>query len=213
MSETRIRILIVDDHLLVREGVARLVSGEPDFQVVGQCSTVQEGLDLLTCTEVDIVLLDIDLGEDRGSGLLLEARMAGFTGRFLAVTAGASPSETAELLRLGAAGVFLKHSPPQELANSIRAVMRGESWVDPNFSVSTGHEEGGQGAVPRKLTRREQLVLRGVMEGMANKQIAANLYLSESSVKGTLQQLFEKTGVRTRSQLVRIALERYLDQI
>jgi len=209
-----VRILLVDDHLLFREGVVRLLNSEPGFEVAGHCSSVDEAIDALSRSSVDIILLDIDLGERRGSELLVRAREAGFRGRFLVVTAGVGVEEGSELLRMGAGGIFLKHSPPGELAESIRAVLRGDTWIDPHFSGLEEDKTASRGTTSRKeLTARERAVLKGVFEGLANKEIAAELHISESSVKAALQQLFEKTGVRTRAQLVRVALERYLDQI
>ncbi len=163
----RVRIVLVDDHALFREGLTRLLGG------------------------------------------------VGFSGRVLVVTAGLTDAEAARFLREGAAGIFLKHDSPAVLVRSIRQVMDGEASVD--HDILSGVLR--MGAPPEEeearapLTEREREVLHGVLEGLANKEIAARLAISESSVKAALQQLFHKTGVRTRSQLVRIALEQYRDQI
>ena len=215
METSQVRILLVDDHTLFREGVVRLLSAEADFDVVDHCSTVDEAIEALAKSSVDIVLLDIDLGAERGSGLLVRSRQQGYRGRFLVVTAGVSQQEGSYLLQLGVDGVFLKHSPPEELANGIRAVMKGEKWIDEKYAPGPGRTTGRSDAIPARnpLTSREREVLKRVFEGLANKEIAGQLHVSESSVKATLQQLFDKTGVRTRSQLVRAALEHYLDQL
>jgi DNA-binding NarL/FixJ family response regulator len=100
------------------------------------------------------------------------------------------------------------------LVDAIRAVLAGKVWFEQDFlNKLIGHATQEELPRTRKLTEREQQVLAGVFEGLANKQIADRLQVSESSVKATLQQLFQKTGVRTRSQLVRIALEQYRDMI
>jgi two-component system nitrate/nitrite response regulator NarL len=209
-----IRIVLVDDHALFREGLSRLLGTEPDFQVVAQCGTVKDALDVLSREPVDVVLLDVDLGPERGSEFMAGARRIGFRGRVLVVTAGLRDDEAAYFLREGAAGIFLKHDSPAVLARSIRHVMDGEASIDQRLlaglmRTASEEEEPGRAA----LTDRERGVLRGVFEGQANKEIAAQLGISESSVKAALQQLFQKTGVRTRSQLVRIALEQYRDQL
>ena len=210
-----IRILLVDDHALFREGVARLLNPEPGFEVVECCSTVEEGLRALRSSSVDIVLLDFDLGRERGGDFLVRAREQGFEGRVLIVTAGLSDADAAQLMSRGAAGIFLKHSSPSLLAKSIRTVMEGEVWLDQRYLAALlrmrapRDEEEGK---PR-LTDRERAVLRGVLEGLTNKEIAERLGASESAVKAVLQQLFNKTGVRTRSQLVRVALEEFQDQL
>lgn len=205
----RIRLLLVDDHPLFREGLARLLTSEPDFEMVAQCSTLAEALQLLSRSEVDVVLLDFDLGDEQGNHFILSARQSGYAGKILMVTAGMNATESSVALKLGASGIVLKHSSPSTLANAIRLVANGETWVDQKVIQQMADRllQGGQQSLPRTLTEREDQVLRGVFEGLANKEIAAKIGVSESSVKATLQQLFHKFGVRTRSQLVRIALE------
>lgn len=214
-NRDRVRILLVDDHALFREGLARLLGAEAGFEVVAQCGTVDEAIAIVSTRPVDLVLLDVDLGAERGSELMRRVRQHDLPARVLVVTAGLTDTEAAWFLREGAAGIFLKHDPPAVLVRSIRQVMDGEASVD--HRILTGVLR--MGAAPEDahakapLTSRECLVLRGVLEGHANKEIAADLEISESSVKAALQQLFHKTGVRTRSQLVRIALEQYRDQL
>jgi len=211
----KVRIVLVDDHALFREGLTRLLGAEPDFEIVGHCATLDEAVEILSAGPVDLVLLDVDLGPQRGSEFMTRARHVGFSGRVLVVTAGLTDAEAARFLREGASGIFLKHDSPAVLVRSIRQVMDGEASVD--HDVLSGVLR--MGAPPEEeeakapLTERERDVLHGVLEGLANKEIAARLAISESSVKAALQQLFHKTGVRTRSQLVRIALEQYRDQL
>jgi DNA-binding NarL/FixJ family response regulator len=206
---TPITLLLLDDHVLFRESLSRLLASEPDFQMVGDCGTVAEALDLLQPTPVDVVLLDFDLGDDHGSHFISSARRAGYQGKVLMVTAGMSASESAVALKLGASGIFLKHSSPGSLAQAIRMVAAGEMWVDQKVIrlLAEGVPQQDEPRLAKLLTEREQLVLQGLFEGLTNKEIASQLGVSETAVKATLQQLFQKTRVRTRSQLVRIALE------
>ncbi len=205
----RIRLLLVDDHPLFREGLARLLASEPDFEMVAQCGTSAEALQILSRSEVDVVLLDFDLGDKQGNYFISSARQSGYSGKILMVTVGMSATESSVALKLGASGIVLKHSSPSTLANAIRLVADGEVWIDQKViqQMADRFLQGGQQDPLRTLTEREDQVLRGVFEGLANKEIAAKIGVSESSVKATLQQLFHKTGVRTRSQLVRAALE------
>jgi len=127
------------------------------------------------------------------------------------VTAGMSDAATVRVLESGSEGIFLKHSSPAQLVEAIRKLMAGEPWLDPRamrslIAGATGRSEEQRAL--QALTQRERFVLQGVFEGLTNKEIAAQLQISEGSVKAVLQQLFDKTGVRTRAQLVRIALER-----
>jgi DNA-binding NarL/FixJ family response regulator len=211
-TQQQIRILLVDDHSLFRESLSRLLEAEPEFTIVGTCATVAEALVALHLSPVDVVLLDYDLGDEQGTVLLEEARRLGLTARILMVTAGLSDSGTLRAFESGSAGVFLKHSAPSQLVEAIHKVADGEMWLDSRavqslvtgVSARTEEQQAGE-----TLTTRERLVLKAVFEGLTNKEIGARLELSESSVKAVLQQLFDKTGVRTRSQLVRIALEKH----
>jgi DNA-binding NarL/FixJ family response regulator len=208
--EQQIRILLVDDHSLFRESLGRLLEAEPDFQIVATCATAAEALDVLD--RVDVVLLDYDLGDEQGSSFLEEAKRRRFPGRILMVTAGMSDAGTLRSFESGASGIFLKHSPPAQLVEAIHKVMGGDMWLDPravrSLVAGVGEKSEEQRAV-QALSARERIVLKAVFEGLTNKEIAGNLQISESSVKAVLQQLFDKTGVRTRSQLVRIAIEQH----
>jgi two-component system nitrate/nitrite response regulator NarL len=216
-APSRIRILVVDDHTLFRESVARLLAAEPDFEIAGHCASSSEALNLVARTPVDVVLLDYDLGDGKGVDFLAKAHGFGFNGRVLVVTAGVSELEAVEMIRAGIAGILRKHCSPAALAQSIRDVSGGKDYFEPGYLRSVLAGIAPPAPAPeyqrKKLTDRERQVLRYVFEGLANKEIADRLEVSESSVKATLQQLFSKTGVRTRSQLVRTALENYKDQL
>jgi DNA-binding NarL/FixJ family response regulator len=206
-----IKILLVDDHTLFREALSRWLEGEPGLEMAAHCASVGDALDYLRRSPIDIVLLDHDLGKERGFQFLADARLTGFQGRVLMVTAGMTDADCVKALDLGAHGVFLKHSSPDLLAEAIRKVAGGETWLDPACVQALVEAAKRPQRVRRDLpfTERESQVLRGVLEGLSNKEIGARLGISESSVKAALQQLFQKTGVRTRSQLVRIALEEH----
>jgi DNA-binding NarL/FixJ family response regulator len=210
--KTPIRILLVDDHSLFRESLSRLLEAETDFRIAATCASTAEALAALDRETADIVLLDYDLGEGQGSAFLEAIKRRPFAGRILMVTAGMSDAVTLRAFELGAAGIFLKHSPPAQLIEAIHKVAGGEMWLDPRavpalVSGVSGKSDARDQA--HLLSGRERTVLKAVFEGLTNKEIAGNLHLSESSVKAVLQQLFDKTGVRTRSQLVRIAIEQH----
>ncbi len=210
-SAERIRILLIDDHALFRESVARFLGSESGFEVVAQCGSVNEALDALRDTLVDIVLLDIDLGGRNGTQFMPLARQRGYAGPVLVVTAGVEENEATDLIRGGVSGIFMKHKSAPLLARAIHDVVAGRAWFDPGLlrSVVTSGATARSATPEGRFTPRERQVLSYVLEGLVNKEIAARIGVSESSVKATLQQLFAKTGVRTRSRLVRIALEQY----
>jgi DNA-binding NarL/FixJ family response regulator len=205
------RLLLIDDHSLFRDSLARLLESQDEFQVVASCANRADALEVLARAPVDVILLDFDLGPDHGNLFIASARQRGFQGKVLFVTAGMSETDARTAIQLGAAGIFLKHDPPSMLAQAIRAVAAGGSWLDPALLLSLAivtPEPREAPAFDRPLTERESLVLRGVCEGCTNKEIAQQVGASETAIKATLQQLFAKCGVRTRSQLVRVALER-----
>ena len=209
-----IRILLVDDHALFRESVARLLQTEPDFEVVAHCESVEKAVSILEQRRVDIVLLDFDFGQCDGRDFMRLARERGFDGKVLLVTAGVDEREAADLIRNGVSGVFMKHNSPVLLAQGIRDVMAGKVWFDQGLLKDAMNANASR-PMPQseRFTPRERVVLSYVFDGLANKEIATRIGISESSVKATLQQLFSKTGVRTRSQLVRITLEQYKNQL
>jgi DNA-binding NarL/FixJ family response regulator len=202
----------VDDHSLFRESLSRLLEAESDLRIVGNCSSATEALEILKRSTVDLVLLDYDLGDEQGSSFLAESKRIGFPGRVLMVTAGMNDAGTLRALEAGAAGIFLKHSPPAQLVEAIEKVMSGDVWLDSKAVrslIAGANSKSEEQRASQHLSPRERTVLKSVFEGLTNKEIAALLQISESSVKAVLQQLFDKTGVRSRSQLVRIALEQH----
>jgi two-component system, NarL family, nitrate/nitrite response regulator NarL len=218
MSKTEVktvRILLVDDHTLFRESVARLLQAEPGLEVVAHCGSSVEALRILESRDVDIVLLDVDLGQESGTNLLESLGEKQSKAKVLVVTAGVNESEVPTLIRKGVAGIFLKHASPTLLIQAIREVMQGRALFGQDLlrRAFENTERLGAQQAPARLTERERHVLSFIFEGLANKQIADRLKVSESAVKSCLQQLFSKTGVRTRSQLVRVALEQYRNQL
>src|SRR6202030_2183834 len=154
-----------------------------------------------------------DLGQRDGGEFMRLARRQGFNGKVLVVTAGVEKEQVAELVRNGISGIFMKHDSAALLIEGIRDVLAGKVWFDRELLQEAMGRIGSQESKAERFTERERRVLSYVFEGLVNKEIAERIGVSESAVKATLQQLFSKTGVRTRSQLVRIALEQYRDQI
>ena len=209
-----IRILLIEDQTLFRELLARTLAADPEFEIAGQCATVREALEIVSKNSVDMVLLDLNLGAEQGGAFLNSVHARGYRGKVLAVTAGVGEREAAWLLQRGCSGIFLKNEPLDLLVQRIRAVMDGTFKLDPHSvkAVLAQVESAGEGS-RRALTPRESAVLREVCRGMTNKEIGDRLGISENSVKSFLQQLFTKTGARTRAQLVAAAIERYWDQL
>jgi DNA-binding NarL/FixJ family response regulator len=207
-----IRALLIDDHALFRQSVAHSLAHYPNLHVE-HCASIRDGLTMLSQQPFDLVLLDHDLGAERASQFLPAARQIGWEGRVLVVTAWVSDNEARRLLRQGVNGIFLKQGELSELAAAIRAVAAGGSWLDRSFAALGEDPAATPQAVAPTFNDRQRKVLRFVLEGLSNKEIAWRMQISESYVKAILQSLFQKTGVRTRGQLVRVAVEQYDDQL
>jgi DNA-binding NarL/FixJ family response regulator len=205
----RTRLALIDDHVLFREALGLLLGASAELEIVGQCGNSADAVELLRRSAVDLVLLDFHLGAEHREDAIAALRAAGYAGRILVVTDKMDAPETLAALQAGASGIFLKHGSPAALMKAIRLVMSGEVWMDRRI-VQTLAERvpaADEQNFPQPLTPREAQVLRGVLEGGTNRRIADGLGISEGAVKATVQQLFRKAGVHTRSKLVRVALK------
>lgn len=213
-SMTRpIHLFLVDDHALFRDGLGRLLAADPDFELLGAVGSAEAALEALRSLDVDVLLLDYSLGEETAQAFVTALRQRGFGGKILLVTAGLPDREALQIIRAGVAGIFHKQHATEDLRRSIREVFEGKVLIEEHYlrklvQVAAAEDES-RGL---RLTAREKQILGFLMEGLANKEIAGELGISESAVKASLQTLFNKTGVRTRSQLVRVALEQFRDE-
>lgn len=201
-----ITLFIVDDHALFREGLTRLLANDPSLRIVGGAASVDQALETMPRSGVDVLIVDYDLGEDNAVSLVRRLRDEPYTGRILLVTAGLPNGDALELVRLGVSGIVHKQHSPEDLHRSIVEVASGKVFIEQRYLQSLVETASQKPARPR-LTSRESDVMRLLLEGCTNKEIGNELRVSESAVKACLQALFAKTGVRTRSQLVRVALE------
>ena len=213
-APTTIHLLLVDDHAMFRQGLARVFEKDPDFRIAGQCASASEALAILKDCGATMILLDVDLGSERAVDFVIAARKGGFTGQILVVTAGASSPEAVQLAQAGVEGILHKHHSAEVLANAIRRVASGEAYLEKEY-LTPLMRASDRTRIPGRpaLTERDKIVLRFVFQGLTNKQIGSRLEISESAVKSSLQQLFDKLGVRTRAQLVKVSLEQYRDQL
>ena len=198
---------------MFREGLARTLEREPDFRVVAQCGSSAEALAVLN-RNVDIVLLDVDLGNERALGFVEEARKDYFEGQILVVTAGISGQEAVRLLQAGATGILHKRHSGQTLCEAIRKLAEGESCLEEKYLTSLIRSvDRTRASTNPKLTDRDRALIRHLLEGLTNREIGVHLEISEGAVKASLRLLFEKLNVRSRTQLVKVALEQYQDQL
>ncbi len=217
MTETlssSIRILVVDDHIMFREGITRMLEREPDFEVTGQAASAADALSQIAPSGANLVLLDVDLGADRAIDFVSHSRRNGYAGAVLVVTAGVSDREAVQLIQSGVAGIIHKNQSSETLCAAIRQVIGGEPWLEKNYlaGVFRSMDRGRDSRRPN-LTARDRAVMRYLLQGLTNREMAGKLEVSEGAVKASLRVVCQKLGVRTRTQLVKVTLEQYKDQL
>lgn len=203
-----IRVLIVDDHPIVRDGVTGVLAREADIDVVGEADTLDEGLRLDGLRQPDVVLLDLKLPD----AAALEG-VTSFAGRGRAVvvfTAHDADDEVFGAIRGGARGYLLKGSPAAEIAKAIRQVHAGESYLSPRVAAKLVKDVAQPRGRTGVLSARERGVIRLVAAGLSNRQIGETLSITERTVKFHVTAIFNKLGAENRAQAVAIAAERGL---
>ena len=200
-----IRILIVDDHPVVREGLVALIERREDMTVVGEANNGREAIDQFRRFSPDITLLDLRMPEVDGVTAITGIREQTPTARIIVLTTYDSDEDIYRGLRAGAKAYLLKDTPPQELLDTIRAVHAGQTRIPPEVAAKLAERMTGP-----ELTHRELDVLRLLMAGKSNKQIAAALFISEGTVKTHVNNILGKLGASDRTQAVTTALKRGL---
>jgi DNA-binding NarL/FixJ family response regulator len=204
-----IRVLVADDHTIVRSGIRHVLESEQDFEVVGEAGSGTEAIALATTLRPDVVVLDISMPDL--SGLEVAARLRGSsTTRVLILSMHNNAEYVLESVRAGAHGYLLKDTAATELRSAIRAVCRGESYFSPPVAsrltaAVRGEHETRRSAVDQ-LTGREREVLVGIARGWTNKEIAADLGISHRTVETHRESLMRKLQIRTVAELTRFAI-------
>lgn len=198
-----IRILVVDDHPLLRDGIAAILQGEADLDLVGEASSGEEALESYRRLRADVTLMDLQMPGMGGIEAIAAIRSEFPAARVLVLTTYAGDVQAVRALRAGAVGYLLKSSLRRELLDSLRAIHAGRRHVPACIA-----QEIAVRSAEESLTEREIQVLKRVSEGMANKQIAWALGVSEDTVKGHMKGIFTKLEVGDRTQAVMVAMRR-----
>jgi DNA-binding NarL/FixJ family response regulator len=194
-----IRVLIVDDHALVRRGIAELLDEFDDLEVVGAAADAAEGLRVATAEHPDVVLLDISMPGMGGVEAAARLREASPASAVVMLTSSADQENVIASLDSGATGYLLKDAEPEEIVRGIRAAARGESPLSPRAATAV-LEARTRPRPAEALSEREREVLELVGSGLTNKQIAYRLRISEKTVKAHLTRVFRELGVGDRTQ-------------
>jgi len=200
-----IRLLVVDDHPVVRAGIVGLLAGEPDLEVVGEAADGAQACDLAAALQPDVVLMDLRMPVMDGTTATERILAATPTVRVVVLTTYETDADILRAVEAGATGYLLKDTPRDDLVAAVRAVAGGETVLAP--SVARRLVAGVRNAAER-LTARELEVLAAVARGGSNAQIGVELFISEATVKTHLLRIFAKLGVDDRTRAVTVALER-----
>lgn len=200
-----VRVVVVDDHPVVRAGIVGLLAGEDDLEVVGEGSDGAEVLDLVEAHHPDVVLMDLRMPKVDGATATGQLLAAHPEVRVVVLTTYESDADILRAVEAGATGYLLKDTPRDDLVEAVRAAARGETVLAPSVARRLVAQVRGD---DQRLTSRELEVLAAVARGGSNAQIGAELFISEATVKTHLLRVFTKLGVDDRTRAVTVAIQR-----
>jgi DNA-binding NarL/FixJ family response regulator len=207
-NSSTIRVFSVDDHPLLREGIATLVNSQPDMELIAQASTGAEAVQVFKQHKPDVTLLDLRLPDMSGIDTLIAIRTEFPEARIIMLTTFEGDVEIQRALQAGARGYLLKNMPPSELLDVIRQVHAGKKRIPPEIASQLAEHLSDE-----TLTEREVEVLREVANGNRNRNIAEKLFISEETVKVHIKHIMEKLGASDRTQAVAIGVRRGIIQL
>ena len=204
MSQSKaIRVLIVDDHAIVQQGLVAMIEHQPDMMVVGQASKGQDAIDQYRQLQPDVTLMDLRMPQVSGVDATIAICAEFAHARIIILTTYDGDEDIYRGLRAGAKGYLLKDAEPDELLNAIHVVHNGQPYIPPHVGAKLAQRMNNP-----ELTDRELEVLRLVAQGMSNLEISAALNITESTVKSNINHILSKLGVKDRTQATIVALKR-----
>jgi two-component system nitrate/nitrite response regulator NarL len=198
-TDPRFRLMLVDDHPMMRRGIRQLLELEDDFQIVGEANNGEEALQLLDELQPQLILLDNNMPQLNGIETLKRLRQIGYTGKVLLFTVSDAEKDVRDALRFGADGYLLKDMEPEKLIQQVREALQGELVISPGLTrVLAQALREPQATAQVELTDREQQVLKMIAGGNSNKMIGRKLGITEGTVKVHVKNLLHKLGLRSR---------------
>lgn len=212
MTDAKLKVLLADDHAVLREGMKALINAEADMEVIGECTHGRETVERAKALAPDLVVMDVSMPELSGAQATRRIKAATPSIKILALTVHEDKSYLRELLEAGATGYVLKRAGKGELIQAIRAVATGGLYVDPRIAGQLVHPftqpPAGEARSGPALSGREDAVMRLVAQGYTNKEVAGDLDISVKTVETYRARSMEKLGLRSRVDLVRLATDR-----
>lgn len=207
-----IRLLIIDDHEMVREGLKAMLSAEPDFSIVGDAANADEALALIERLRPDILLLDVRLPGTSGIDVCRTVTELYPETAVIILTTFTDESLVEQCIKAGARGFIVKDIERFDLKRSIRAVARGEAAIDTKAAVAVLAQlrrapQNKNEPLQEPLSSQQIVILRLVAQGLSSREIATRLYLSENTVKGYVQEILHRLGVKNRTEAVMVAVK------
>ena len=203
-----IRILSVDDHPMLREGIAAVLAGEQDMVLVAEASNGREAIEQFRAHQPDVTLMDVQMPEINGIDAIVKIREEFPTARIIVLTTYSGDAQAARAFKAGASGYLLKNMVRKELIDTIRTVHAGKKRIPPEVAVEMAEHHSDDA-----LTEREIEVLREVAAGNGNKMVAKLLNVSEETIKAHMKNILSKLGANDRTHAVTIALKRGIIEI
>ncbi|MCH8115785.1 MAG: response regulator transcription factor [Chloroflexi bacterium] len=219
MSEKVVRVLIVDDHDIVRAGIRMLLDAQPDMAVIGEASDGKEAIEMAGSMKPDVVLMDISMPGTTGIEATRAIKKANSRIEIVGLTMHAEDRYFFQLLQAGASGYVVKGAAPRELLEAVRAASRGEAYIHPSLQRKligdyVSRTEGSdQASMLADLTERELEVLRLIVDGLTSREIAESLVISPNTVERHRQNIMSKLGLHNRAELVRYAISKGLVEV
>ncbi|GGP18680.1 response regulator transcription factor [Nonomuraea glycinis] len=207
MAETPIRLLIADDHPIVRDGIRGMFAGDPDFEVLGEAADGAQAVELARALNPDVILMDLRMPVMDGVTAIKELVKLGLPARVLVLTTYDTDKDVLPAIEAGATGYLLKDTGREDLVRSVRTAARGEAVLSPSVATRLL----GQVRAPAdSLSARELEVLRLIAQGSTNREAARTLFISEATVKSHVLHIYAKLGVNDRAAAVAAAFRRGL---
>jgi len=219
-TRKKVRIALVDDHPIVRDGLRKLLELEEDFEIIAEADNGRKALEMIDEVRPDVVLLDLKMPGMDGLSALQAMQNGPLKTRIIVLTASEDKNEWVQAMKLGCSGIVVKQTSPDLIVKSIRKVHSGEIWLDSHTTAavmrqfaSPAEQLAGGGAKGRErspLSTREREIVGLVAQGFKNKEMAEKLFISEQTVKNHLHNIFDKLGVSDRLELALYAIHKGL---